>query len=133
MNPMFQKIIDKKKAEGKSMSPVHKEAKGSVLSDLMDHLEGMGMDKVKGMKKVSVASDSKEGLKTGLDKAKELVSGHESDDSQVDDEMEESPEHEASESPEEESSEHEEKSPEELQAEIEELKARLEQLTSMKA
>jgi hypothetical protein len=73
-NPMFDKLIAKKQAEGKSMSAVHKNAKGSVLEDLMEHLSGAGMDKIKGMKKVSVASDSKLGLSKGLEKAKEMIS-----------------------------------------------------------
>ncbi len=73
MSKMFEKIVAKKKAEGKEMSPAHKQAKGSVLADLMDHLGSMGLDKVKGMKKVSVASDSADGLKKGLEKAKDLV------------------------------------------------------------
>jgi hypothetical protein len=89
-NPMFEKLIAKKKAEGKSMSPSHEKAKGTVLSDLMDHLEGMGMDKVKGMKKVSVASDSPQGLKAGLDKAKDLVSHTEEGEDEHDPEMSDS-------------------------------------------
>ena len=116
MNKMFEKIIAKKKAEGKPMSPSHKKAKGSVLSDLMEHLGSMGLEKVKGMKKVSVASDSKEGLKEGLEKAESIVEGEE-----------ESPEMELGEmESEDDMEESEEKSEEELKAEIEALKAQIE-------
>lgn len=135
MNKMFEKIIAKKKAEGKPMSSAHKEAKGSVLSDLMEHLGSMGLDKVKGMKKISIASDSKEGLKKGLSKAEEMVEGgaEAADDSEMSDHgqgleasEDESPEHEMMESPE------EEKSEEDKDAEIAELKAQLAKL-QMKA
>ena len=75
MNELFQKMIaDKKKKAGKSMSKNHMEAKGSVLNDLMDHLGASGAETLKGLKKVTVASNSKEGLEKGLDKAKELAS-----------------------------------------------------------
>ncbi len=43
---MLQKMIDRKKSEGKEMSPAHKKAKSTVLSDLTNHLSGMGMDKI---------------------------------------------------------------------------------------
>ena len=55
------------------MSPVHAEAKTTVLNDLIDQLGGMGLEKLKGAKKVSVSADSKEGLEEGLSKAKELL------------------------------------------------------------
>lgn len=132
-NPMFQKLLAKKKAEGKGISAVHKDAKSSVLDDLMEHLGGMGMDKINGMKKISVASDSKMGLSKGLEKAKELISKDPAEAMQGDDEMSEDgsndPEaegsqmEEAGESSDEESSE--DKSPEEMKAEIEELKAKI--------
>lgn len=137
-NPMFEKLIAKKKAEGKDMSPAHEKAKGTVLSDLMDHLEGMGMDKVKGLKKVTVASDSKEGLAKGLDKAKEIATqAPDSEEGSEDESAEGSDAEEASESPAMEASEgeegeaEEEKSPEEMKSEIEELKAELAKHKSM--
>ncbi len=128
-NPMFDKIIAKKKAEGKSMSPVHKEAKGSVLKDLMEHLGGMGMDKINGMKKISVASDSKKGLSKGLETAAKMISkdpleamtedpemsSHGSNDPQSEgSEMDESMEHEES-----------EESDDDLRAKIAELEAKI--------
>lgn len=130
MNPEFQKLIMKKKAEGTDMSPAHQSAKSSVLDDLMEHLGSMGMDKVNGLKKVSVASNSKEGLKHGLDKAKDLLDHSNKGEDEHDPEMSDhgpnpdttdSDEEQESESPEaEESSEHEDKD-----AEIARLKAEL--------
>lgn len=87
---MFEKLITKKKAEGKSMSPAHEKAKGTVLDDLMDHLGSMGVDKVKGMKKISIASDSTPGLKAGLEKAKDLVSHTQKGEDEHDPEMSDS-------------------------------------------
>lgn len=75
------------------MDGMHKDAKMAVLQNLKKDAEGAmsgKLDKM-GMKKVSVMSDSKEGVEKGLDKAKELVEG--------------SPEEEASESPDEEAME----------------------------
>ena len=60
MNPALQKMIDKKKSEGKSMTPAHKTAKTHVLGDLMKHLSSMGMDKI------TQASKSK-GLEKSID------------------------------------------------------------------
>lgn len=136
-NMALKKIIEKKKKDGKTLSPVHKEARSTVLEDLMDHLSDMGMDKVKGLKKVTVASDSKEGLAKGLDKATEMVEkspmaameDEDVSDHGANEVEEESPEHEMSESEEDESSEHPE-TEEEIKQKIEELKAKLH---SMKA
>lgn len=82
VNDMFKKLVEKKKAEGKGFSPVEKEASDNVLSDLMHFLSGMEGEKVKGLKKVTVASPDQAGLQAGLDKAKDLVS--QSDDSSDD-------------------------------------------------
>lgn len=73
MEDNFKKLIEKKKSEGKSISPVHQSAKSSVLEELMQHLGASGLDKIKGMKKITVASDSKEGLSEGMKKAAEMV------------------------------------------------------------
>ncbi len=138
-NPMLQKIIDKKKAEGNPMSDQHKQAKSSVLGDLMKHLSGMGMDKMNGMKKVMVASNSKEGLSHGLEKAIDVVQHEPLDgieDSDTSDHgqnqhsdssepmVEGSPEEESSESPEEAKSEGDQ-SMEDLKKENEALKMQL--------
>lgn len=135
MNEAFKALLQKKMSEGKGdMAPVDKEASDSVLSDLMDFLNQMQGDKVKGLKKVTVASNDPKGLEEGLAKAKQMVSGH--------DESGEDPAEEASESPEDEIMEDEgdsddehsedshetsspEMSPEEMKKQIEELKAQL--------
>jgi hypothetical protein len=123
----FKKLIEKKKKEqGGDMDHIHAAAKGSVLHDLMSQMDGINGDKVKGLKKVVVASNDKEGLEHGLDKAKSLLGKmkddsdtegydyqdaegpeHEPTEHEEENGKEESPEHEASESPEEEMVEHE--------------------------
>jgi Ran GTPase-activating protein (RanGAP) involved in mRNA processing and transport len=127
----------KKKADkGDVLSKSHAKAKSGILQDLVDDMMGMEGDKVKGLKKVTVASNSPKGLEKGLDKAKELV-GHApmskemmSDEEMPEgEEMAEGEEHEAEESPEMEVAEHEGEGSEEeiadLKAEIEKLKEKL--------
>jgi hypothetical protein len=84
-----------------------------VLKEIRDMASGLMQDdiKSKGLKKVSVAADSKEGLEEGLDKAKEMLGKHDlmsalsdSDAERAEEEMED-PEEEASETPEEEDAE----------------------------
>lgn len=122
-NSMFSKLMEKKKKEGGMLSDAHKEARQSILHDLMDNMGSADAEPLKNLKKVSVSADSKEGLSEGLSKAKEML-GQDSED-----EMEESPEHEAMESPEEEKMENSEEggmpSREEMLAQIEELKSKL--------
>jgi hypothetical protein len=122
-NMALKKIIDKKKKEGKTLSPVHKEARSSVLEDLMDHLSDMGMDKVKGLKKVTVASDSKEGLAKGLDKATEMV-GKSPMEAMEDEDVSDHGANEVEEH--EEESEDESESEDDIRQKIEELRAKLE-------
>lgn len=139
MHPLH-KLMAKKSQEGKKLSPMEKKGKEETLQSLIDDMMGMDGDKVKGLKKVTVASDSPKGLEKGLDKAKELI-GHAPTGGLEDEEMpegedhgmeeEEMPENEAEESSEEESAEHEEEgseSPEKLEAEIEKLKEKLAKL-----
>jgi hypothetical protein len=110
-NDKFKKMIEKK--QGGKMSDAAKKAKMSVLHDLKGQADEAMGDGLKGLKKVTVASDSPSGLKHGLDKAKEIVGGSMFDDKSPEEEshespeeaksegdMMESPEHEASESPE---------------------------------
>lgn len=117
MNDMMKKLLEKKSKDGKMLPDHEKEAKMSVLHDLKNHMNDMMANKVDGLKKVSVMSDSPEGLKEGLDKAQELL--HHPKDSELalpsdsDKESGESLEEEASESPEEEALE----SPEEEMSE----------------
>jgi hypothetical protein len=71
----FDKLMEKKKKD-KPMSDVAKDAKTSVLKDLQSMAAGAMKDGLKGgLKKVSVMSDSPEGLKKGLEKAEDMVEG----------------------------------------------------------
>lgn len=115
---LLDKLIEKKKKEGKKLDGSHQKARSSVLDELMGDMEGLGAQKVKNLKKVTVASDSSEGLEKGLSKAKELVEKQE-DESSHESEEEELAEHEG---------EEDEESPEAIEAKIAELKAKLEQL-----
>lgn len=70
----FKELMDKKKSESKGkMEPIEAAARHSVLGGLVKSLDQDGMDKVKGLKKVTVASNDMHGLKSGLDKAKQIV------------------------------------------------------------
>lgn len=129
MNELFKKMLeDKKASQGKEISPVEKQATSSVLQDLMSYLSSMQGDKVKGMKKVTVASNDPKGLVEGLSKAKEMVGSEEkpSEDESHEESMED-PMEESEESPEMEASEEheEEHSPEEMKKQIAMLKAQL--------
>ena len=129
MNPMIKKLMEKKKAKGETLSPVHGKAKSGILQGLIDDMMGADSDKVKGLKKVTVASNSPEGLKHGLDKAKEIVANPDAeselaDTSEEGGELEEgSEDEESSESAE---LEHDEQEIDDLKAQIEALKAKLE-------
>lgn len=63
----------------KKMSPIEMKAKMSVLKDLNGQATDMMKDGLKGIKKVSVMSDSKKGLAAGLEKAEDML-GEESED-----------------------------------------------------
>lgn len=71
----FDKLLEKK---GKKLSGVEQRAKGDVLSGLQNGPADALSEKLAGLKKVSVAAPSNEGLEEGLDKAKELVGDYES-------------------------------------------------------
>jgi hypothetical protein len=118
----------KKKAEEQSKSPVEPskmEAKASAIKHLMEEMKSlMGSDLKGGLKKVTVASDSPEGIKAGLEKAKSMVNEMPEEPSEEEEEMEESPEFEASED---ESAEHgsdEERKIAELEKQLAELKSK---------
>jgi hypothetical protein len=149
MHSKLNKILAKKR----DLSAPEKRAK----MDVIKHLRGEASDAMKDhmghFQKATVMADSPEGLKKGLDKAKEVVSSgafdkmrEDAESSESDathareeqpgyadggevEEDEESPEHEASESPAEEASEHDEfsgMSHEELQALQEKIQKLLE-------
>lgn len=68
----LKKLMEAKKKESGEMSPAQQAAKLKVLSEL----RGVANDEIKKdlpMKKVSVMSDSPEGLKEGLETAEEVV------------------------------------------------------------
>lgn len=134
MHPLH-KLMAKKKQEGKKLSPMEKKGKEESLSSLIDDMMGMDGDKVKGLKKVTVASDSPKGLSKGLQEAKELIGdaptgGLEDEEmpegeklAEAEDEM---PEGEEADMEMAEAEDEEEMSKEELLAEIDRLKAELE-------
>lgn len=71
MHP-FNKLMEKKMKEGahKQMSPVEKQAKMNAVKDVRKFASDSMAEP---LKKVSVASNSPEGLQAGLDKAKQVV------------------------------------------------------------
>lgn len=91
----MMQLMMKKKKEGKELSGVEKDAKMKVVHDLKSMADEIMSDKLSGMKKVTVASDSKEGLKEGLEKAEEILEA--APESEETEESEEAPEMEASE------------------------------------
>ena len=101
--------------KGKSLDEKSIKAKMEVLKDLKAQaMDAMG-DKLNGAKKVEVSSNSEEGLKSGLEKAKELLEGKEDESDESEEELEESPAEEEAES---------EMSEDEIDAEIKELLAK---------
>lgn len=78
MTDKMKKMLDKKKGQGK-MSEVEKDAKMSVVNHMKDMASKMMGDHVKGLKKVSIASNSGEGLKEGLHKAEEILDSRSED------------------------------------------------------
>lgn len=69
MHDKFKKMLAKKK----DLPDHEKKAKMDVIGALRDDMHEEMKKKLPSMKKVSVASDSPEGLKAGLDKAKQIV------------------------------------------------------------
>lgn len=69
----MDKLFSKKKKEDKEMSAPEKKAKSSVLETLRDYASEQMGKKLGGLKKVTVASDSEEGLEKGLEKAKQIL------------------------------------------------------------
>ena len=58
----------------KKLSDMDKKASLKALGDFRNEAAKLMKDKMNGLKKVTVASDSKEGLKEGLEKAEDLLS-----------------------------------------------------------
>lgn len=57
-----------------TLSDVEKEAKMRVMQALRDDMSDLLKGKLKGLKKITVASNTEEGLKKGLQKAEEILS-----------------------------------------------------------
>ena len=113
MHKDLEKLFRKKLEEKGPISEKEQKARDSVYDDLSEMADE---EMVKPLKAVKVMSDSKEGLKEGLEKAQEVIGdGEESE--------EESSEESASEG--EESEEMEEMSEEELMKKLEEIKSAL--------
>lgn len=124
MNDKFLKLLEKKRGESKSMRPLEKDAKMRAVHQMRKMASDEMVEPLKGLKKVTVASDSSEGLKTGLDKAEDLI---ESKMSEMPDEEE------VMDSAKEEMGEEELQSPEEIDAKIKELEALKAQMLAEKA
>ena len=69
----FNKLMEKKKSQGKEISPMARDAKMGVLKDLHKMASDSMNSKINGLKKVTVAAPDQEGLEHGLDKAKQIV------------------------------------------------------------
>lgn len=76
---MLAKLLKKKKSD-KVMSEPEKQAKMEVLKNLDEDMAKAMSEKLAGLKKVTVASDSSEGLEQGLEKAKEMLEAKEMED-----------------------------------------------------
>lgn len=85
-------MFDKKK-KGPMLSDNERNAKMSVLKDLRNQASQSMGNRLKDMKKVTVSAPDEQGIKAGLEKAKELIAGKHGEP------MEGSPEEEGSESP----------------------------------
>lgn len=85
------KLLAKKAKEQKG--PMHgpkMDAKAAMAKELSDSLGSDIMDGVKDMKKVTVASDSEEGLKKGLQKAEDVLEAKSEEEDEDETEKEES-------------------------------------------
>lgn len=117
----MRKMMEAMEKKGKSpLSEREKDAKLKVLDEMKGLAEDEISERLRGLKKVTVASDSKEGLKEGLEKAHELLEGQQEEEAEHDPSPEEASEM-ADEESEEESSEDE---IEELEKKLAELKAK---------
>lgn len=73
MHDKLKKIMQKKR----DLSDNERDAKMDVVKQLRDMASSAMGDKIDGLRKVSVTSNSPEGLEEGLNKAREVVSGKE--------------------------------------------------------
>lgn len=91
----LKKIMDKKLNKEGEMDPMKKKAKMELVEELRSMAEDMMKQDLTGhmdgLKKVTVASDSKEGLEKGLEKAKEIAKSPLALEGSEEEEMAESP------------------------------------------
>lgn len=73
----LKRLKDKKGMH--KMHPIEQKAKMGVISDLRDMADNAMGDKLKGLNKVTVASDSPQGLQHGLSKAQDMMPDQDSD------------------------------------------------------
>jgi ubiquinone biosynthesis protein UbiJ len=88
----FKKLLAKKKGEqqGKPMDEHKMKAKADMAKELSDMLgSDLTNDMKSGMKKVTIASDSTQGLKEGLDKAEDIIDPSEESEEESEDSSEE--------------------------------------------
>lgn len=118
-----------KNEKGKQLSEREKSAKIKVVEAMRDLASSQMGEKLKGLKKVTVASNNESGLKAGLEKAKELIAGKAGESL---DESSEPAAEEALAETEEEATEEPELSEEEINAKLEELMAAKAKLSARK-
>jgi hypothetical protein len=131
----LKELIARKKVKGDVIDEDRAQARGSVLEDLIDDMGAAETDKLKGLKKVTVAAPDSESLEKGLKTAEGLVKKMpvEMDEEEVEEVKAPSP-FAGKETEEEELAEHEamdaELSPEELEEKIKKLQELLEKKSS---
>lgn len=114
----FMKLLSKKQHEQGGPKKGHDmEAKAAMAKELSDMLGEDLTEGIKDSKRVTVASDSEEGLKKGLEKAEDILESKMEDDSEESEDMKDSEYMEDSE-------EDSEEKIKELERQIEELKAK---------
>lgn len=86
MMEQFKELLKKKAKEGKFLSEEDKAAKMEVLGSIKDIMGDAMAKDLKGLKKVTVASPTEEGLKAGLEVAQEKVSDDEGESEESDEE-----------------------------------------------
>lgn len=70
----FEEVKQKARAKGKGIKDgIKSVAQTAALQDMMGALDGQSAKKLKGVKKVTVASNSKAGVQEGLDIAKKVL------------------------------------------------------------
>jgi hypothetical protein len=79
MHDKMMKMLMGKKKQGKTLSEPEKKAKLTALGGMRDMAHEMMSGKLKNLKKVTVASNSKPGLKEGLSKAEDILNKDDED------------------------------------------------------